>query len=227
MTISGRVAYHAAAMSPFQGPAGNTLDKRTVSGVEGRMVDAFTRQAVDLVREIPATRLLDVGCGDGHLIRHIADQERSLEVVGIDADLPELTRSWERLGSARVSFQPADVYQLPFEDNSFQIVTAFELLEHVEDPHWALREMRRVCSGWLIASVPLEPWWCIGNLVRRRYVRQLGNTPGHIHHWSRHGFGRLLRPHGDLQYLKRTAMWTMARVGMSDRPDQQRISSRA
>ena len=104
---------------------------------------------------------------------------------------------------------------LPFPDSSFQIVTAFELLEHLDDPETALREIRRVCNGWLVASVPWEPWWRAGNLAHGRYMRELGNTPGHVNHWTRAGFRRLLEPHGYVDHLETSPVWSLARVRLS------------
>ena len=86
-----------------------------------------------------------------------------------------------------------DATTLPFPDDSFDLVLAIEVLEHVPGPDAALGELARVCSGTFIASVPFEPIWRAGNLARRRYVRQLGNTPGHVNHWTRWGFQQVRR----------------------------------
>jgi hypothetical protein len=70
-------------------------------------------------------------------------------------------------------------------------VLAIEVLEHVPGPDAALRRARpRVLTATLVASVPFEPVWRLGNMARRRYLRDLGNTPGHVNHWTRWGFGR-------------------------------------
>ena len=69
-----------------------------------------------------------------------------------------------------------------------------------------------MCSGTLIASVPLEPLWRAGNLARRRYVRQLGNTPGHVNHWSRRGFSRFVGGRFDVEQVKSPLPWTMVRA---------------
>ncbi len=53
----------------------------------------------------------------------------------------------------------ADVQNLPFKDNSFDIVTCFEVLEHVPDPVAAMKELRRVCKHRLLISVPNDPWF--------------------------------------------------------------------
>lgn len=199
-------------MSPFQGPVGNVTDKRSVGGIEGRLVRRFHDRAVELVQAIPASRILDVGCGEGQMIHHIVSANPALSAVAIDDDDPVLRKHWERFANPRLAFQVADVYDLPFDDNSFRIVTAFSVLQHLDDPHSALREIRRVCNGWLIASVPWEPWWRLGNVLRGRYVWQLGNTPGHVNNWTRRGFRNLVEQHGRPEYLRIVPLWTLSRV---------------
>ena len=79
---------------------------------------------------------------------------------------------------------------LPFADSEFDVATAIEVLEHVPDPEHTVSEMARVASGHLLVSVPREPLWRGLNMARGAYLRDLGNTPGHLNHWSK----RALRP---------------------------------
>ena len=67
-----------------------------------------------------------------------------------------------------------------------------------------------MCSGTFIASVPFEPIWRAGNIVRRRYVRDCGNTPGHVNHWTRWGFRGSWSPF-DVQEISSPLPWTMVR----------------
>ena len=67
-------------------------------------------------------------------------------------------------------------------------MAAIEVLEHVPDPERRVAEMARVAGAHLLVSVPHEPLWRALNLARGAYVRELGNTPGHVNHWSRRGF---------------------------------------
>jgi hypothetical protein len=85
-----------------------------------------------------------------------------------------------------------------------------EVLEHVPDPEAVLAEMARVASAWLLVSVPREPLWRSLNLARGAYVKDLGNTPGHLSHWSKRGFARLLARYGEIVELRSPLPWTMA-----------------
>src|SRR4051812_8180473 len=98
-------------MNSFQGPAGNVTDKTTVGGIQQRMWDHCNRRVIDLVREIPATKLLDVGCGEGHLSARIAHENPGLEVTAVDREDPYLRQHWRQLRSSRLKFDVADVYE--------------------------------------------------------------------------------------------------------------------
>jgi 2-polyprenyl-3-methyl-5-hydroxy-6-metoxy-1,4-benzoquinol methylase len=98
----------------------------------------------------PGRRVLDLGCRDGALTETFAAGN---EVVGVDADREALTEA-AKLG---IETHWADLDQpLQFEDGSFDVVVAGELLEHLRDPHRLVGEIRRVLrpGGTFVASVP-------------------------------------------------------------------------
>ena len=101
---------------------------------------------------------------------------------------------------------------MPFPDSSFDLVVAIEVFEHFADPDRALAELVRVGTDELIASVPLEPIWRVGNMVRGRYLGDLGNTPGHVNHWSRRGFSRFVAQRWDVTEVACPLPWTMVRA---------------
>jgi len=64
-------------------------------------------------------------------------------------------------------------------------------------------------GGHLLVSVPREPLWRALNVARGAYVRQLGNTPGHVNHWSRRGIAALLARHGEVVEARSPFPWSM------------------
>ncbi len=102
----------------------------------------------------PGHRLLDVGCGPGTVTADLAARVAPGEVVAVDTapHVLELARSTvaER-GLTNVTLREADVHALPFEDGTFDVVHAHQVLQHLGDPVAALREMRRVTrpGGWV------------------------------------------------------------------------------
>ncbi len=100
-------------------------------------------------------RLLDLGCGPGTITVDLAELIGPGEVVGVDqadAVLEEARSLATARGRSNVRFQAADAYDLPFDDASFDVVFAHQVLQHVARPLDALREAHRVLrSGGLIA----------------------------------------------------------------------------
>ncbi len=64
-------------------------------------------------------------------------------------------------------------------------------------------------GGTLVASVPFEPIWRAGNMARRRYVGDWGNTPGHVNHWTRWGFRRFVQTRFAVTDVRSPLPWTM------------------
>jgi hypothetical protein len=83
-------------------------------------------------------------------------------------------------------------------------------MEHLDDPEAALEIVARLASPWAIVSVPREPLWRVLNLGRLKYVRALGNTPGHLQHWSRRSFLEFLEPRLKVVAVRSPVPWTMA-----------------
>jgi SAM-dependent methyltransferase len=190
-------------------PTGNTYDKyATTNPIEQRMMRGFLKTLDGMLDGLSPTRVLEVGVGEGEVMGRLRDRFPDATMIGLDLPDPELASDWRR---ADISCLFGDGTALPFPDDAFDLVLAIEVLEHVPGPDAALRELARVCSDRLITSVPFEPIWRAGNLLRRRYVRQWGNTPGHVNHWTRRGFGRFVAGSFDLEQVKSPLPWTMVR----------------
>ena len=117
-------------------------------------------------------------------------------VVGIDLDDPKLRAEWEQRSLPNLEFRTGLGDSLPYGDSEFEAVTAMEVLEHVPDADAVLAEMSRVASRWLLVSVPREPLWRVLNVLRGAYLRSLGDTPGHVNHWSKREIVALAAKHG-------------------------------
>src|SRR3712207_324087 len=127
----------------------------------------------------------------------------------------ELHKEWETRQAPNLEYLVMKAENLPFEDDAFDVASAIEVLEHVPDPAHTVAEMARVASGWLLVSVPREPLWRGLNMARGAYWKDLGNTPGHLNHWSKRSFVQLLSKHGEVVEARSPFPWTMllVRVG--------------
>ena len=193
---------------------GNTYDKYgSTNPVVRRLMATFERTLDELFVQAAPQSLLDVGCGEGVLVETWARRLGDRRVVGIDLDDPALHAEWEKRTAPNLEYKVMKAENLPFADGEFDVASAIEVLEHVPDPEHTVAEMARVArGGHLIVSVPREPLWRALNMARGAYLRQLGNTPGHVNHWSKRSFVRLLSLHGAVVEARSPFPWTMLLV---------------
>lgn len=192
---------------------GNTYDKyNTTNPVAKRLQAGFERCLDELFAQAAPQSLLDVGCGEAHHTYQWAQQLGDKRVVGIDLDDDTLKSFWEQRTAPNLEYKILKAENMPFEDNEFDVATAIEVLEHVPDPEHTVAEMARVASGHLLVSVPREPMWRMLNMARGAYIKDLGNTPGHLNHWSKRSFVQLLSKHGEVVEARSPFPWTMLLV---------------
>jgi 2-polyprenyl-3-methyl-5-hydroxy-6-metoxy-1,4-benzoquinol methylase len=194
-------------------PTGNTFDKYGSSNpVVRRLMSGFHRTLDELWEQAAPSSILDVGCGEGVLTVEWAERLGAGRIVGIDLDDPKLRAEWAKRERPNLEFRAEEATRLSFADDEFDIATAIEVLEHVPEPEATLAEMARVASGHLLVSVPREPLWRGLNMARGAYWRSLGNTPGHVNHWSKRGFESLLSRYGTVEEARSPFPWTMLLV---------------
>jgi ubiquinone/menaquinone biosynthesis C-methylase UbiE len=134
--------------------------------------------------------IFEAGCGAGYSTAILNDAIKPQKFFASDID-PELVKlAREKVPTAQINVE--SIYQLPHKDKEFDMVFTLEVLEHLEKPEEALKELHRVASKYAIFSVPREPLWRVLNMIRGKYWSSLGNTPGHINHWSKNGFAEFV-----------------------------------
>jgi len=193
---------------------GNTYDKYgSTNPLVRRMMAGFERSLDELLDIAGPESLLDVGCGEGVLVHRWAEQlgpER--RVVGIDLEEDSIQRGWAQRQAPNLEYKVMRAESLPFADEEFDLASAIEVLEHLPDPEHTVAEMARCARRHLLVSVPREPLWRMLNMARGAYLPDLGNTPGHLNHWSRRGFIELLERHGRVAKVRSPFPWTMLLV---------------
>ena len=192
---------------------GNTYDKYgSTNPVVKRLMAGFETTLEELFTQAAPASILDVGCGDGVLTHQWAQQPGVQRIVGIDLEDPTLQTAWEQRQAPNLEYKVMKAENLPFADGEFELASAIEVLEHVPDPAHTVAEMARVASDWLLVSVPREPLWRMLNMARGAYWKDLGNTPGHLNHWSKRSFVALLERHGQVVEARSPFPWTMLLV---------------
>jgi SAM-dependent methyltransferase len=193
---------------------GNTYDKYGSSNpAVRRMMAGFERSLDELLAHAAPRSLLDVGCGEGVLVHRWAERlGRETRVVGIDLEEESIQAGWAERQAPNLEYHTMPAENLPFAEDEFDLASAIEVLEHVPDPEHTVSEMARCAERHLLVSVPREPLWRMLNMARGAYWPQLGNTPGHLNHWSRRSFVSLLSRHGRVVEVRSPFPWTMLLV---------------
>jgi SAM-dependent methyltransferase len=134
-------------------------------------------------------KVLEVGCGDGAMLRLLVN--RGIAAVGVDASSSGIERCLAQGLSAECLDVSADA--LPFSDDEFNVVTSLETFEHLMNPHYALREVRRVLrpGGRFICSIPNpltgHPYLYPGLFEYAyfcRFLHQSGFVIDRVAHWQ-------------------------------------------
>jgi 2-polyprenyl-3-methyl-5-hydroxy-6-metoxy-1,4-benzoquinol methylase len=173
-------------------------------------VDNFIGQLLELVDRTGATDVHEVGCGEGELARRLAG--RGLRVRGTDVSAQVIEEAKRRAEAAGVvvDFRAAPVEELDHGRDAAELVVCCEVMEHLADPDVALAVVASLATPWAIVSVPREPVWRALNMARLKYLGALGNTPGHLNHWSRRTFVGFLERRFEVVEVRSPLPWTMA-----------------
>lgn len=161
-----------------QGKIGSKLLNQYFAGVAD-LVDASG------VTERKTVRAIEIGCGEGFSTQRLRDMlpgNVKLQASEYVADL--VPKAQQRNKSVKITQE--SIYETRHKDSSFDLVFLLEVLEHLDYPDQALRELARILKpdGYLVLGVPREPLWCSLNMARGKYLTHFGNTPGHLNHWS-------------------------------------------
>lgn len=192
-------------------PAGNFYDKYGSKNPIARWLMArFLRDFDALVAQTGHTgRAIEIGCGEGELSMRLARRGMTVEACDIAAEA--VAEAKRRAGAAQldIAFATRPLEQARQHYAPAELVVCCEVMEHLDDPAAALDELAALSQRYLLVSVPREPLWRALNLARFHYVSDLGNTPGHVQHWSKRDFVNLLAKRFHIEAVRSPLPWTM------------------
>jgi ubiquinone/menaquinone biosynthesis C-methylase UbiE len=186
---------------------GNVYDKYgTHNPVARVLMRRFLRSVLELYTLSRPRSVLEVGCGEGHLARHLFDhgpRPETFEISDVDVDRVRVDLP------PAITVRQASIYDLPHPTDSFDLVVCCEVLEHLEHPVRGLAELARVARRRVLISTPWEPVWRILNMMRGKYLREFGNTPGHVQHFSRRDLLEVAAEHLRVLQRRTPLPWTI------------------
>lgn len=201
----------APAPNTPENVAGNHYDKYgSGNPIARKLMAGFFGALDDLVARANPQSAFEVGCGEGHLSLRLA--QRGIAVHGMDLDagvVAEANQASVAAGYGEL-FKAGSVYDLAPKSISADLLLCCEVLEHVPDPERALDTLAGQDVRHWIFSVPREPIWRALNMARGKYLGALGNTPGHIQHWSRRGFRRMIESRFQIVEMRSPLPWSFA-----------------
>ncbi|MGI6338656.1 MAG: class I SAM-dependent methyltransferase [Bacteroidales bacterium] len=180
---------------------------KTNNFISNYLVRNFFKKINRLVGEIEFSSVLDIGCGEGMLFLNIAKYINNKKCCAIDFDIDEIKDAFKNLPFCEVKF--GTVYQIPYENREFELVTCTEVLEHLKEPAKALEEICRVTNKYVLLSVPREPLWRLLNIARLSYLKEFGNTPGHVNHWSCRQFIKFVENYFEVIDVSKPIPWSI------------------
>ncbi len=179
------------------------------NAITRRLLDGYFKAFAELAAGLDIESAFEPGCGEGfstRRIRGILPASVRLEASELDGGLVQSAAA----ANPGVPVRQESVYRIERADKSVDLVILLEVLEHLDDPDRAMAEICRVSRKYVIVGVPREPLWRLMNLARLKYVGGLGNTPGHIRHWSAGSFRRFVARFAEVRKVRKPLPWTMA-----------------
>jgi 2-polyprenyl-3-methyl-5-hydroxy-6-metoxy-1,4-benzoquinol methylase len=190
---------------------GNVYDKYgSTNPIVKWMMGRFGATLSDFVAIAAPSSIHEVGCGEGYWVMRW--NEEGIATRGSDFSSKVIAIARENAaarGMPASRFNARSIYELDKDSDGADLVVCCEVLEHLEDPEAGLSALQKVVERHLVLSVPREPLWRILNLARGKYIGQAGNTPGHIQHWSRAGFVKLVSRYFEVVEVRNPLPWTM------------------
>lgn len=184
-----------------------------------RLIRRFLDHLCARITEIHPGTVIDLGCGEGVVAGEVRRVLPEVRYLGIDA-------SGEAIGAARASnpdldFRQGDILDGQPEGAVAELVLCLEVLEHLDDPNLALERIAAVSSDAAIVSVPWEPYFRLGSLLRGKYLTTWGNHPEHVQRFSPHSLRGLVARHFPCVGIDPCFPWLIAvarKRGAAERP---------
>ncbi len=188
---------------------GNYEDKyKTKNLISKVLVSNFLRtfeKNLGLLSAASVSTICEVGCAEGELLKTMRPIFPDAVLYASDISENEITKAKQNCKSIQVNYSVQNAEHLEeYKDALFDLVICCEVLEHLPNPLQGLRELFRISKKYVLVSVPNEPIWRVLNMARGKYIRSIGNTPGHLNHWNMIRLPQFLLTHPGISIIKKS-----------------------
>lgn len=168
----------------------NFIKHTSKNPIQKFLINNFYSSLISLASPLKAESILDAGCGEGFTMNKLREKGIGKKIEGIEYEKDAI--AFGKKLFPHLPIKQGSVYELPYKDHSFDLIACTEVLEHLEEPAKAIKEMLRVTRKYLIISTPNEPLFMMSNFLRGKNLSRFGNDPGHINHWNPLSLKKLL-----------------------------------
>jgi 2-polyprenyl-3-methyl-5-hydroxy-6-metoxy-1,4-benzoquinol methylase len=186
---------------------GNKQKHTSSNPIQRALIDHFLRRVSELVIARSPRNILEIGCGEGFVLRALQDAGVRCPMRGIDFSETAIADARTRVPEAEFVVQ--DAAELAADGQRFDVVLMIEVLEHLPDPKRMLEVLTQLAERHVVLSVPWEPFFRALNFARGKHIRALGNDPEHIQHWGRQSFQRFVGDYFVIQDAPLAFPWTL------------------
>lgn len=175
---------------PQESTTSNYQKYQTRNPLAKGLIGRFMNRVVTEIDQIRPERIIDLGCGEGLIAARVSTQPYIEEYRGYDINPAAIAIARSR--HPDLHFEVQDFLQMELEPGWADLTTCLEVLEHLPEPRMALERIYKSTARHALISVPWEPYFRVGNFLRGKYLRTLGNHPEHIQHFSKRSFELLV-----------------------------------
>lgn len=194
-------------MKTFMNTTDNYRKHTAKNPIQRFLINRFFNTLIKEIATLHPKTILDVGCGEGFTLNRLRKRNIGKDLIGIDTLKTAIDLGKKQY--PHLNLKEGSAYKIPFKDNAFDLVMCLEVLEHLENPTLALKELVRVSRKNIIISVPNEPLFRIANFVRGKNLKRWGNDIEHINHWSTGSIKRFVKKEMKVIKVKKPTPWTI------------------
>jgi hypothetical protein len=176
-------------------------DRYSHKNIMNRYINSLLSLLRDAHQELHFKQVLDIGTADGEIISIVAQKFRDCNFRSVDLMEEAVQLANKRHGSIKnLSFEQQNF--LKNQGSAVELVMCLQTLEHIGDEELEtfFTKLFQVSEKAVLLSVPREPFWCMANLLRFKYLNRIGNTYHHVQHWTKSGFIRQARNAADAKW---------------------------
>jgi len=192
--------------------SGNEQKYKTQKALSRSLIGNFLTKVVVMVEKNQPKSILDVGCGKGFVVsflkRHLEKSTaEQIDFWGFDISSENIQVARKVLGEEKAFV--ADIYEIDLPERSFDLVLALEILEHLEKPRKALKQLQKITKRNILLSVPLEPYFGFSNLLFRRKMKEIKKEESRINKWTKGKFVNLVDKYFEVEEVTISFPWLL------------------